>query len=190
MYQAESDPYCYPGTTVLINRAGLRDQAALDEFEAEMTALRFAEPVPAGRFSYRHYLTVHRHIFQDVYRWAGKIRRVRIFKQGSAFCYPENIDREMRRLFAALAAQNRLRGLNAPTFAKKAAHFLAELNAIHPFREGNGRTQISFLVLLAAKAGYRLSREAFAPRATLLAMIASFEGDEKPLSDLIARALQ
>jgi len=64
MYEAEPDPYCYEGTTVLINRAGLRDQAELDEFEAEMLSLRFREPFPTGPLSYRHYLTVHRHLFQ------------------------------------------------------------------------------------------------------------------------------
>src|SRR5712691_145198 len=113
MYKAETDPYCYPGTSVLINRAGLRDQAELEEFEGEMTALRFREPLPSGRLSYRRYLAVHRHLFQDVYRWAGKIRTVRIFKQDSVFCYPEHIDREMQRLFAGLAKQRYLRGLDA-----------------------------------------------------------------------------
>ncbi len=143
MYRAEPDPYCYPGTTILINRAGLRDQATLTAFEAEMTSQRFREPVPRGRLGYRHYRAIHRHLFQDVYPWAGKLRRLRIAKAGSAFCYPEYIDREMRRLFARLAKGRQLRGLDDTTFADQAAHFLAELNAIHPFREGNGRTQLA-----------------------------------------------
>lgn len=190
MYKAEPDPYCYEGTTVLINRADLRDQTELDEFEGEMLSLRFSEPFPTGLLSYRHYLAVHRHLFQDVYPWAGKIRTVRIFKDRSAFCYPEHIDREMRRLFAGLAKQKYLRGLNARTFAGKAAHFLAELNAIHPFREGNGRTQLSFLVILADRAGHRLTRQRFTPEATLSGMIASFDGNEKPLADLIEQSIQ
>ncbi len=190
MYKAETDPYCYPGTSVLINRAGLRDQAELEEFEGEMTALRFREPLPSGGLSYRRYLAVHRHLFQDVYRWAGKIRTVRIFKQDSVFCYPEHIDREMQRLFAGLAKQRYLRGLDAHAFAGKAAHFLAELNAIHPFREGNGRTQLSFLVLLAGKAGHRIIRQRLEPKITLEAMIASFDGNERPLADLIERSIQ
>jgi cell filamentation protein len=190
MYRPEPDPYCYPGTTVLINRASLRDPAELEEFEAEMTSLRFREPFPGGRLSYRHYLAVHRHLFQDVYSWAGKIRTVRIFKQDSAFCYPEHIDREMRRLFAGLAKQSNLRRLEARPFAGKAAHLLAELNAVHPFREGNGRTQLSFLVLLAANAGHRINREGLKPRPTLKAMIASFNGNEKPLAELIERSIQ
>jgi cell filamentation protein len=75
MYKVETDPYCYPGTTVLINRAQLRDQGELEEFEAEMTALRFREPFPSGRLSYRHYLAVHRHLFQDVIRGRGRFAR-------------------------------------------------------------------------------------------------------------------
>jgi cell filamentation protein len=67
MYKAEADPYCYPGTTVLINRLDLRDQAELSPFEAEITSQRAAEPLPAGRLGYRHYCAIHRHLFQDVY---------------------------------------------------------------------------------------------------------------------------
>ncbi len=185
MYRAEPDPYCYPGTTVLINRLGTRNQAQLDAFEAEMSSDRATEPLPAGRLSYRHYRAVHRHLFQDVYAWAGKLRTVRIAKDGSAFCYPEHIDREMRRLFGGLAKQRRFRGLDAATFAKKAAHFLAELNAIHPFREGNGRAQLAFLTVMADRAGHLLSRRRLDTDAMLDAMIVSFSGEERPLAALI-----
>jgi cell filamentation protein len=98
MYDAVSDAYCYPGTTVLKNRAGLRNQADLDFFEEEATAQRFAEPLPAGEFDLRHLCAIHRHLFQDVYAWAGSLRTVRISKGGSAFCYPENLDRELAQL--------------------------------------------------------------------------------------------
>jgi cell filamentation protein len=185
MYEAESDPYCYPGTDVLINKLDLRDQSALAAFEAEITAQRAAEPLPAGNLGYRHYRAIHRHLFQDVYAWAGKPRTVRVAKEGSAFCYPEHIDREMRRLFADLSSRRHLRGLDAATFARQAAHVLAELNAIHPFREGNGRTQLAFLTLLAERAGHPLHLERLEPKTILEATIASFGGDEAPLAGLI-----
>jgi cell filamentation protein, protein adenylyltransferase len=127
MYRAEPDPYCYPGTTVLINLLNTRDQAELDAFEAEMTSDRATEPLPAGRLSFSHYRAIHRHLFQDVYPWAGKIRTVRIGKSGNAFCYPEHIEREMRRIFTELAGQKKLRGLIAGEFAQMAAHLIAEL---------------------------------------------------------------
>ena len=79
-YDAFTDPYCYADSFVLKNRAGLRDAAALEAFELEMTALRAEEPLPAGRFGPAHYRAVHRHLFQDVYRWAGRYRTVRTSK--------------------------------------------------------------------------------------------------------------
>jgi cell filamentation protein len=63
MYAAVSDPYCYLGTNVLINRLGLRDHSRLEAFEAEVSAERAAQPLPAGRLSYSHYRAIHRHLF-------------------------------------------------------------------------------------------------------------------------------
>lgn len=189
MYRAEADPYCYPGTTVLINRLGLRNQPELDAFETEVTGERGAQPLPRGRLTYSHYRAIHRHLFQDVFSWAGRIRTVRIAKLGSAFCYPEHIDREMRRLFRDLAQQKHFRGMDATTFAAGAAHFLADLNAVHPFREGNGRTQLAFLTALAEYAGHPITLDRLQPRAALDAMIASFGGNEVPLAAEIRRLI-
>ena len=185
MYEAEADPYCYPGTAVLINTLGLKDQERLDAFEAEITAQRASEPLPSGHLSYRQYCAIHRHLFQDVYPWAGKLRTVRISKEGSAFCYPEYIEREMQRLFAGLSEQKHFAGLDAAAFVGKAAHFLTEMNAIHPFREGNGRTQLSFLTVMAERAGHPLHLERLDAKAMLSATIASFGGDEGALTKLI-----
>lgn len=77
MYDAVEDPYCYPGTTVLKNTPGIRDQAALDAFEAVITAQRSDEPLPTGRLGAAHYARIHWHLFQDVFAWAGKYRTVR-----------------------------------------------------------------------------------------------------------------
>ncbi len=185
MYRAEPDPYCYPGSTVLENKHGITDQSELDEFEAAMTFARVAEPLPDGRFSISHYRAVHHHLFQDVYTWAGKFRTVRLTKGVSTFCYPEHIDREMKRQFTWFKAQQFLKGRTAAEFAAGAAHFLAELNAIHPFREGNGRAQFSFLALLAENAGHPLDLEKMDSDVALDAMVKSFNGDEKPLSALM-----
>ncbi|TPQ29145.1 adenosine monophosphate-protein transferase [Bradyrhizobium guangdongense] len=190
MYDAVEDPYCYPGTTVLKNKLDIRTQQGLDAFEAEIAAQRAEEPLPVGRLTYSHYRAIHRHLFQDVYAWAGKIRTVRISKGGSMFCYPESIDREMSKLFRELLDQNHLRDTTPDGFAGKAAHFLAELNAIHPFREGNGRTQLTFLALLAEKAGHPLAMEHLVPEIVLQAMVDSFVGNEKPLARVIRSLLK
>lgn len=189
MYDAVADPYCYPGTTVLRNRMNLRDQDRLDAFEAEMANARANEPFPNGRASYSHYRAFHRHLFQDVYTWAGKIRHVRIAKGGSAFCYPEHIDGQMTALFANLRRDRLLTGLPKDDFATAGAHFLAELNAIHPFREGNGRTQLAFFTFLSEEAGHPLRLTRLDPQRFLAAMIASFSGDETPLEAEIRRLI-
>jgi cell filamentation protein len=181
MYDASADPYCYPGTAILINIPGLRDQAALEKFEAAMTAQRSDEPLPAGRFTVQHCRAIHHHLFQDVYSWAGKFRTVRLAKSGSAFCYPEHIAREMKALFAGLKAKHYLRDLSPSDFAREAASFLTILNAIHPFREGNGRTQLSFIALMANDVGRPLNLAMLRPDEFLDAMVVSFRGDEVPL---------
>lgn len=189
MYDAVADPYCYPGTTVLKNIPGLRTQATLDAFETASTTQRADEPLPSGRLSITHYRALHHHLFQDIYAWAGKLRTVRISKDGSAFCYPENIQREMSALFDDLKKQRYFRNLTADDFAKKATVLLATLNAIHPFREGNGRTQTAFLALLADQAAHPIDLQRLEPEVFLKAMIVSFHGNEKPLLRQIERLI-
>src|SRR5262245_1800090 len=140
MYDAVDDPYCYEGTSVLKNRLDLRTQAELDEFETAIVSLRAEEHLPGGDLDQQHYRAIHRHLYQDVYDWAGELRTVRTSKGGSTFCFPENIAAQMTKLFDGLARADHFRSLDPDIFAAAAAHFLSELNAIHPFREGNGRT--------------------------------------------------
>ena len=190
MYESGPDPYCYPGTGVLKNRIDLRDQGQLDAFEMLITTQRSEEPLPRGRLGYAHYRAIHRHLFQDVFSWAGKVRTIRIAKGGSMFCYPEHIDAEMRKLFDELSTAKFFEGLSREEFAPRSAHVLAELNAIHPFREGNGRTQLTFLTLLAARAGHSLALARMIPAVMLAAMVSSFKSDETPLADLIERLIE
>lgn len=146
---------------------------------------RSGEPLPTGRLSVAHYLALHRHLFQDVYAWAGRVRTVRISKGTSTFCYPENIGTELARLFAHLRAEQHLHRLSRDAFARASARFLAYLNAIHPFREGNGRTQLSFLTLLADRAGHPLDLSQLDPEEMLRAMIESFAGREERLANVV-----
>src|SRR3954447_13466678 len=134
MYDAVDDPYTYENSTVLINKLDLRDQAELDDFEAEISLARANEALPEGDLDFAHYCAVHHHLFQDVYEWAGKPRTVRITKQGNPFCFPENIGPQTIRLFSGLKAADFLRNLSADQFASKAADFVSELNAVHAFR--------------------------------------------------------
>lgn len=186
MYDAVADDYCYPGTIVLKNKLDLTEADELNAFEAEVSDARADEELPAGDLDFTHFKAIHGHLFQDVYDWAGKIRTVRMSKAGNMFCFPENIENQANLLFTQLKKDKFLAGLGPEPFAEKAAHFLSELNVIHSFREGNGRSQLSFFLLLAEHAGHPIDLEELDPDAFLNAMIASFEGDEKPLTEVIA----
>lgn len=152
-----------------------------------MSSLRAEEPLPTGRFDPGHYKAIHRHLFQDVYRWAGRYRTVRTSKGGNAFCYPENISAQTNQLFAQLHNEPFIGNGSFEEFVDVAADFLAELNAIHAFRDGNGRSQLSFLHLIAQRAGHPLDLSLIDASKFLAAMILSFGGELSPLKSQLAR---
>ena len=188
-YTADTDPLCYPGTIVLRNLLDLQDQNELDEAETALFLLRTREALPAGKLDATHYQALHRQLFQDVYVWAGQFRTIRIGKGGNWFCYPEYIHAELDRTFREYGDPDEIAVLPTEAFIDRTAHLLAEINAVHPFREGNGRTQLTFLTLLAANAGYEVGLDYFTPAATIAAMTDSFGGNEMPLRGLISSAL-
>jgi cell filamentation protein len=175
-YDAFDDPYAYPGTSVLRNRLDIRDASILEAFEVEIFMLRAEEPLPQGTFDPAHYFSIHHHLFQDVYEWAGQYRTVRTSKGGNAFCYPEHIPAQMNALFRSIRGGESLGEKSRSEFLREAARFLGELNATHPFREGNGRAQLAFLGLIGATAGHPFAFERLNKNAFLQAMIESFIG--------------
>ena len=186
MHGAFEDPYRYPNSSVLRNRGGFTTAESLAHFEAIATAVRFAQPIPRGSFVVRHYSAIHKHIFQDVYDWAGAFRTVRISKGGNMFCFPEHIASQMQPLFRRTPS---LLEPGSADFVERSASFLSDLNALHPFREGNGRTQLTFLGALSAQAGQRFDFTRLRPQAFLAAMIESFGGSERPLQAELRRLL-
>lgn len=188
-YTADPDPLCYPGTTVLQNLLDIRDAELLEEVELALFLTRAAEPIPPGAFDVEHLMEVHRFLFQDVYPWAGQLRTIRIGKQNNWFCYPEYIASELARAFAELGDPQALGRMPPRAFSSHVAHFMAELNAVHPFREGNGRTHLTFLVMLAEHAGHGFDASKLERGRVMRAMIESFSGDEGELAALIEDAL-
>lgn len=185
-YDATEDPLCYPGTTVLRNKADIQDHDNLDQFEQLMFLSRAEENLPPGDLDYAHYRAIHQHFFQDVYVWAGEIRHIRTAKGGNWFCYPEHINAQMERLFTQLAEEDHLIGIgDMDAFANRAAHYIAEINAVHPFREGNGRCQLTLLTLLLRASEWELDETRLDPDPFMAAMIASFHGDNGPLTRVI-----
>lgn len=174
------DPYVYPGTTVLRNKLGITDGIALAQREGDLALVRAlqlrAHPIK-GSFDLVHFRAIHRHIFQDVYSWAGEIRTVAISKGDTMFALPQYVESYGNQLFAQLQAEGQLKGLDHDEFARHAAYYLSEINALHPFREGNGRTQREFMSQLANESGYKLDWSKVMREAMVEASIRSFNGD-------------
>lgn len=179
-YDAFDDPYAYKGSSTLKNKLGLRDSKQLEAFELEMSTLRSEEPLPPGRLNPTHFRAVHKHLFQDVYSWAGQYRSVRTSKGGNPFCFPEHIAEQLDIQFVRLHAGPCFTG-EKEEFLAAAADFLAEVNAIHAFREGNGRAQLAFMHLIGLAAGYPFDFSRVHPPSFLSAMITSYDRKLGPL---------
>src|SRR3984885_709682 len=159
----EWDAYFWPESNVLKNKAGLTHAATLRSFEYEVTRQR-AEQLRArplqGQFDTAHYRAIHRHLFQDVYEWAGEYRKVEFSKGNSAFAplktATQTLESWGEKILGDIAAENYLQGLKTAAFVERLTHHYGELNFWHPMREGNGRATKEFLYQLAKEAGYQL----------------------------------
>jgi len=185
-----SDSYTYPDSEVLQNKAGLQEQAALDAFEADATAIRLLQliehPIP-GQFDLSHLQAIHHHLFQDVYSWAGQLRTVDISKGDSRFGNCGMIERYLSEQLDQIRFEDFLRNLPPDKFIERLAHFMGEINAAHPFREGNGRVQRAFCSQLAEQAGFFIDFENVSQEDMYKAMISSFRGDNRLLIELLDR---
>ena len=139
--------YCYPDTDVLINKLDIRDLDKLHIFERKLTMLRLLEKPINGKFDFKHLQAIHAYIFQDVYGWAGKVRTVDIAK-GNMFCNVRFISSQADVIFSGLKEEHYLAGLDEDMFIKRLAYYFSEINALHPFREGNGRSTRLWLDLI------------------------------------------
>lgn len=191
-YDAD-DTYCYPSTDVLRNKAEITNAQDLDAYEGELSTLRSIEilenPIE-GQFDLAHLQRIHLALFQDVYDWAGKIRTVDISRSSSRFANVRFIESAANDIFNKLARENWLRGLDADALSKRLAHYLSEINALHPFREGNGRVQRIFISQLSQSAGYQLDYSDLGQEQIYQAMELAFNGDESILADLILERLE
>lgn len=187
-----TDPYVYPGTSVLRNLPGIQNHDRLQQFEAVSTANRISElrlnPI-AGFFDITHLQNIHRHIFQDVYSWAGKFRVVDIRKEGEFwFCRHAFITQTLSDLLKRLQDENRLLNTKPQQFAARAGYYMNELNAIHPFREGNGRAHREFIRELGFNAGLHLDWTQVSRDQMYSASAAGFQkGDSGPMMALIEK---
>lgn len=184
--------YCYPNSNVLINKQGITDAKELLLAEVNYTSVRLFElqekPI-RGSFDFKHLCKIHKYIFQDVYEWAGKVRTIDIGK-GNMFCYVQNISGFSEIIFKKYFASCYDAKNDRELFVKTLADNYADLNALHPFREGNGRSQREFARELCLKCGYVFDLSGTTHKEMLEASIISFnEGDNSKLLEIFEKAV-
>ena len=184
--------YCYPDSDVLVNKLDIRDPNKLQIFERKLTMLRLLELIDKpieGKFDLKHLQAIHAYIFQDVYDWAGKIRTVDIAK-GNTFCNVRFISSQADAIFSKLKEEYYLAGLEEHMFTKRLAYYFSEINALHPFREGNGRSQREFIRSLALKNGYLIYFEKASKEEMLIASKKSFMCDYEDMEKIMAKCIK
>lgn len=155
--EAEYRRHLWPGTDVLRNKLDIRNREELERAERLIVSQRVEAGFPkdAHPSSYDGLKAMHRHMFQDIYDWAGQERKYTTGRGPAPFARPEFIAPTMNKLFDDLRAKNQLKGLDRRSFAQEAAKAVNEINAAHPFIDGNGRAQRQWLRATAREAGHR-----------------------------------
>lgn len=187
-----SDDSCYPGTTILVNKLGLKDQVLLDQAEEMLVSVqsaRFYENAGSEPFTFSYYCAIHKHLFSKLYDWAGKLRTVELTKKGTSFCLPGDILPIGTAMFVRLTAMNEFRDVSREEFVREVTDFYHNLNMLHPFREGNGRTQRLFFSLLIECAGYHIDFSEHDPDDLMLATIYAAQGVMDHLYNFFDRAV-
>lgn len=191
-YEYEYDSfYCYPGSTVLINKLDIRDNELLFETERNLTGFNMLhiknEPVK-GSFDLKHLQNIHKAIFSDIFEWAGKLRTVDIAK-GNQFCLCQHLEAYADSVFGKLKAEEYLTGKTLHEMPACLTYYLSEINVLHPFREGNGRTQRLFIEYLARYAGFHIDFSKVDSKEMIEASALSFACEYDRMNEMFKRIL-
>ena len=184
--------YCYPNSDTLINKFNITDNKELFEIETELTSIRMGElqnnPLK-GDFDFNHLRAIHKYIFQDIYKWAGDIRTVEIGK-GNLFCTVACIEGYAKSVFDKYYSQCYAAKDDFDEYIRVFSNNYGDLNALHPFREGNGRTQREFARLVCLQCGYDFDLSCTTHKEMLEASILNFEkGDSSAFIKIFSKAV-
>jgi len=181
--------YCYNDTDVLINKLNITNYEDLFNAERELVSLRTFElnEIPLkGNFDFKYLKDIHKYLFQDVYRWAGDIRNCNIAKQ-DLFCLTEHIESFGKDVFTKLKREKYFVDYDNETTLDKLVELFADINALHPFREGNGRSQRVFIESLAKINGIYLDLTNISKTDMIIASHDSINGDYTKLKDMFQK---
>ena len=159
VYTTVQSLYCYPDSDVLKNKLNIRNREELKQAEEEITALKqymLMESPIKGRFTKTQLMNIHRFLFEDIYPFAGHIRREQISKGDTMFFPPHLISQELDKVFAKLHSEKMLHATDKKRQIEHLSYIMSELNVIHPFREGNGRSIRELIRYMALYYGFSL----------------------------------
>lgn len=148
---------CYEGTTCLVNKFGIKNEKQLSEIEADITFAKTSklEEIPLkGNFDLEHYKSIHKFLFEDLYSWAGELRKINISKKGTNFANADELEYLCTECFQRLKENNYYRNTDFDSFVENIVDLYCTLNILHPFREDNGRTERIFISQLIRFNGY------------------------------------
>lgn len=191
LYEAVNSIYCYPNSEVLVNKLNIKDNKKLSVIERKLVLLKLYElrqNKKIGKFDIYHFLSIHKFLFEDIYPFAGKIRSEDIAKDSFRFAKWEYIEEQLNDLLNKLKEDN-LKNLSKEELSKKLAYYMSELNVLHPFREGNGRTIREFIRQISYVNGYLLEMKEANPKEMLSACIQSVV-DTTYLENLLYKCLK
>ncbi|OEC36218.1 cell filamentation protein [Pseudomonas cuatrocienegasensis] len=189
-YGVGQDSYCYPDSTVLCNKLGIRDEATLSEVERQLSMLAAESldfSLPPYDLGYMQ--KIHHCLFSDLYEWAGELRTVGIAKQNTRFCQPEYMAKEADKIFKTMAAADWFEGRDRADLIVSVAEAYSELNVVHPFRDGNGRTQRILFEHLIMNAGFEISWWGIEEDQWLYANIAAYSCNLGPMEQVFENCI-
>ncbi|MCG9732317.1 Fic family protein [Shewanella sp. Isolate13] len=190
-YGVIQDSYCYPESYVLINKLNIINNVELAEAELEFTAFRYSEYssniTSLSEFDLNHFKSLHFHLFQDVYDWAGKLRTVDISKGNTRFCTCSRVEAELNKQLSRIHALDCEKQTSG--FFHEITDIFCELNVVHPFREGNGRTQRFFFEELYFFLGKMVNWPDISKDEWINANVEGYHGDLNPLHHILTQAI-
>lgn len=184
---------CYEGTTCLINKFGITDDKQLSLIEGQITFAKGSElernPIK-GNFDFEHYKAIHKYLFDEIYEWAGKIRTVDMSKKGTNFAKANEIEKLADACFLRLKSENYFKRQEFDEFISNIVDFYCVTNMLHPFREGNGRTQRIFISQLIRYSGYDIDFSSINTDDLMSATIHAANGIDDFLKEIFKNAIQ
>ncbi|AEC02567.1 Fic/DOC family protein [Parasphaerochaeta coccoides] len=181
----------YPGTSVPVNFFNIKDRSRARSLAARMANIRtveiLAQALPHA-YDFELLKSLHASLYGDMYPSAGMIRTSAASKR-TVFCQPQFIESMADEIFGKLRHDVYLKKLDRDDFINDYAYYMGEIEALHPFKTGNGRAARLFFYLLAMNAGWNIDWQSIEPDRMLEADISAIDGDYQPFISVLSPAV-